>query len=539
MTRLFCFPPNTPTSSRLILLVAAVVLLSAGYLTLGTRSSLSMALVLDIPPALTGPLGHPTYEDIREYERMLPQHRIGSPSTRNRSRYLFFYSEAGETGQVSSTLCKSLLTAVSFRWNNVLQEQYVSHRSSFSTYTRSLKVRLLNTHLAYLANRGYVFVDYRPRDHPPLPDTFPNSTRAVLRVPMNAFTSGPTGGGSWGRTSSVPRPISRQWWDTVCPHERIVEVRFQELLRNANVTEESPGDVLLTSLAKELRAIPDECVSLIDGAPFDFNYINTFKLLPAWDTYGSSPTLTRFLYAPLITRAVARNFPLLSLSPFSRPPRFLTPAPALIPDTPHAGSALSPYPLAAFAPLSPGAPPLPGLLGIHYRRGDFAEHCTNLADWGADFNVWNRFALAAMRTQQRYPALPDDLPIPPGTSRRDAAYAHCYPSLLAAVARVKQVREDARRQFGQDLKVVYVSTNAERGEVVELAERLREDGWAKVVSSWDLSLAVDEGTVGQAVDMAVLGLAETIIGNAYSSMTSNVVQFRIAGGRHVNTSRFW
>ncbi|KAJ7364732.1 hypothetical protein DFH08DRAFT_950295 [Mycena albidolilacea] len=158
-----CLPQHASTLPRLIALIGIsfIVISGVGYRILSTQTSLD--LVQHTPHSDTLALGHPTFEDVREYERALPQHRVLTFATTAPKKYLFSPWEAWGTGR-----------------NNVFQEQ------------------LLNTHLAYLANRGYVFVDYIARDHPPFPDTLPNGTRHMLHIPMNAFTSGPIGGGSWG-----------------------------------------------------------------------------------------------------------------------------------------------------------------------------------------------------------------------------------------------------------------------------------------------------------------------------------------------------
>jgi hypothetical protein len=94
----------------------------------------------------------------------------------------------------------------------------------------------------------------------------------MLHIPMNAFTSGPIGGGSWGAAgdASVPRPIAQRWWDAVCPPEKVVEVHMAETMRELNIVDETLGDERLMRWASKLRAMPDECVAVIGGTPFNF-----------------------------------------------------------------------------------------------------------------------------------------------------------------------------------------------------------------------------------------------------------------------------
>ncbi|KAJ7759594.1 hypothetical protein B0H16DRAFT_1456862 [Mycena metata] len=89
-----------------------------------------------LPPPIFGPqivdpltqvLGHPSFNDIRLYERERPQHVPPRMLPKGDNR-----------------------------------------------------PRLLNTHLAYRAQRAYVFPNYIPRDHPAFPDILPNGTRHML-----------------------------------------------------------------------------------------------------------------------------------------------------------------------------------------------------------------------------------------------------------------------------------------------------------------------------------------------------------------------
>ncbi|KAJ7092322.1 hypothetical protein B0H15DRAFT_1021070 [Mycena belliarum] len=506
-------------------LVAVVVLSGFAYNALVSRSPLagvdyfSPASEVEILA-----LDHPNFADIRKYERTLPQHRLPTFMTKTRPRYVYFSNEAWGTG-----------------WNNVFQEQ------------------LINTHLAYLAHRGYVFPDYIARDHPPFPDALPNGTRHMLHIPMNAFTSGPTGGGELGAGADPhsPRAISLEWWDAVCPRAQVVEVTVADVVRELGITETSTGEERLMRWAAKLRDMKAECVTVIGGSPFDYmcarllprlpfltstSFVGSDRVVALWPSYGHSPTLTQHAWSALITRALSRNFALFSAAdmPAALAPSFISRITAAT----GAGSIAEPYPLTAFTPLRTDAPPIAGLLGLHVRRGDFAEHCTSLAGWGSDYNAWNVFGRPdiAAAGAGRYPALPDHLIVPAGTARGDAAYAHCWPTPAAIVARAREVRTAAASGEAfpaQALQSVYIATNGEPEWVRALALLLQEDGWGAVKSSCDMRLARDEFAVAQAVDMAALVAAETFIGVGFSSLSSNVVQLRLAGGRHAATNRFW
>ncbi|KAJ7663092.1 hypothetical protein DFH06DRAFT_1087918 [Mycena polygramma] len=480
MGRLRLWLPRGCQLPRLAALTLLALVFLSTYTILGTHTA--SRLVVYTPPTHAVELGHPTFEEVREYERTLPQHRAPSVFERSRPRYLFFPWEAWGTG-----------------WNNVFQEQ------------------LLNTHLAYLANRGYVFVDYIARDHPPFPDALPNGTRHMLHIPMTAFTTGPTGGGSWGSNPNtlpvnpaVPHGVSQRWWEAACPPEKVVEVQLGATMEELNITDATSGAERLLRWAEKLREMPQECVSVVGGTSFDFVFMNLpEKVLSLWPSYGSSPTLTEFTWSPLITRALFRN---------------------------------RRYALSAFAPLriSTPSPSFPRLLALHIRRGDFETHCALLAERGMGFNAWAGLG----DTHARGTGGVDG-----GMSRKDAAMGHCWPDVEDIVARVRSVRAEYLSSSSPELSsqkqapprrldTIYIATNAERAWVDLLAERLRKEGW-RVGSSLDMWTSEEERAVGQAVDMGVLVGAEVFIGQGFSSLTSNVVQLRLAGGRAPGTIRFW
>lgn len=109
-----CLPRHVTRNKPLALILLALVLFSGfGYRTLNSQTQTYLHPVA--PPAHVLALGHPTFEDVREYERTLPQHRMSSFSAKNRprcvcqsspslgsersrGRYLFFPWEAWGTG---------------------------------------------------------------------------------------------------------------------------------------------------------------------------------------------------------------------------------------------------------------------------------------------------------------------------------------------------------------------------------------------------------------------------------------------------------
>ncbi|TFK56891.1 hypothetical protein OE88DRAFT_1650384 [Heliocybe sulcata] len=239
--------------------------------------------------------------------------------------------------------------------------------------------------------------------------------------------------------------------------------------------------------------------------------------------------MTNFHWSPLVHSAVELNSNL-----FTSSPSFLS---SLLSYLPFISSPSYPSTLAQYKPI-------PGLLALHIRRGDFVDHCHHLAKWSSRYNGFNSF-----------PELPDQFEPPAGggwgetTPENDATYIrHCFPSIEQIVERVTQVRnfEATRlRRKGGGLKNVFIMTNGPKEWVDELKEALSRRGieegqeWKNVASSRDLVLNREQKGVAQAVDMVIGQRAQVIIGNGFSSLTSNIVMLRRANDIHPDTNRFW
>ncbi|KAF7367928.1 SH3 and PX-domain-containing 3 [Mycena sanguinolenta] len=441
-------------------------------------------------------LARPTFNEIRTYERNLPQSPRFTSNGTDLPRYLFFPKALWGSG-----------------WNNVFQEQ------------------LLNSHLAYLSQRAYVFPPFTPQDHPPFPDTLPDGKRSLLEIPMNALVSGPTGGGPLsddGSDSIMRRAIPQESWDIVCPWWKTVDVTVDDIMREMRLDGTSDAVDVMGKFAEKLLKMSAPCVRIQGGSVFDQLFIGSSRILSLWPSYGHSPILQNFAWSPLVTAAMFWNFHLLSND---KPPKYLLPR------------GRRPHKFESFPPLHNSEPPIAGLLGIHVRRGDFEGHCVNLVNGGADYNAWSALGTPGLPNRPSHPAsfdsvwvaLPNYLDIPAGQSRRDAAYDHCWPAPEAIVARANEVRDSAE---GRGLGRIYISTNGDPSWVTDLARLLAIDGW-EVSSSLDMELTLEETAVSQAVDMGILTAAQVFIGMGFSSLTSNVVQIRLAGGRRPDTIYFW
>ncbi|KAI0309572.1 hypothetical protein OF83DRAFT_1179473 [Amylostereum chailletii] len=415
------------------------------YLRLTTpRRALCVALLALALLALTVlAAAPPSFADVRELERRLPQHDLALPSPEGaHGRYVFFADQWTGLGL-----------------NNILQES------------------LMLSHLAHRARRAYVFHDYTWSTTPApfVPDIDLDAHALALRparIPLNAFISGPTAGGPM----PAPRAVSRAFWEEVCPEAR--RTLFAE------VPPEDLGDTeRMAWWVAKLEEREEGCllVRFNGRRPFGFDFFSTSRFLALYPSLQSSPILAAFAWSPLVLAALASNAHLL-------PP-----------------------------PTASGV--LPGVLAVHLRRGDYAEHCTYLAAQGLGYMGMNQ-----------HPALPDrfDPPSPSdGDGDADARYApHCLPTLPQVVARLHAVRA-----AHPALRHVYLMTNGARAWSDALRRALRDaGGWARVLSGRDLALPGAAAHVAAAVDMAIAERAEVFVGNGFSSLSANVAMLRLARG---------
>jgi hypothetical protein len=139
------------------------------------------------------------------------------------------------------------------------------------------------THLAYLTDRAYVFPSYTPRDHPPFPDTLANGTRHMLNIPMNAFVSGPTGGGPLsadGQSDPLARrAISEEWWNLVCPPETVKVVNFYQAIKKLRLDTNSDGEEMVARWAHMVLKMSEPCVSIAVGSVFDYLCVTSTLVL--------------------------------------------------------------------------------------------------------------------------------------------------------------------------------------------------------------------------------------------------------------------
>lgn len=210
---------------------------------------------------------------------------------------------------------------------------------------------------------------------------------------------------------------------------------------------------------------------------------NKHEMLPIWPVMSQSPILKLFGWSALAQSAFDANRGLFSPAPLVEP---YVPAPAC----PHC---IDPY------------APLPGLLAMHLRRGDFIEHCPNLCHWWANFNAFNQF-----------PSFPDQWQAPGGSEdERMAVYMRrCLPTIEQIVEKVEAIRASAE---GAGLRNIYIMTNGDREWLAALKDALRRFfPWEHIATSRDLTWTPEQKYVAQATDMLIGERAQVLIGNGVS-----------------------
>ncbi|KAF8529730.1 hypothetical protein BU17DRAFT_73045 [Hysterangium stoloniferum] len=372
-------------------------------------------------------------------------------------------------------------------WNNVLNEL------------------LLCTHLAWRTKRAYVFQNYMWKK-----DFFPWSVPSAPYTPLNALIAGPTAGGPWSSTDNSPRSISLIWWDKVCPEE---DIGYIDAATAKNPVRGKDAKAVMDYWVKLFNDMPQRCIYVRPGSgddfpqTFDVKTVSTPLILPLLEEFRNSP-VSRLLHTPpLVNSAIRRNehilFPQNTVSHFTR---------------------------------------YAGMMAIHVRRGDYVDACQHLADWNNTFYMWNLL-----------PDLPD--PFNPGgpveghdevgknTPENYVLFKkRCYPSEEALITKITESKRDWESGEGRGaapLTTLYILTNANKQWMDAFRTRMIDEGWNNVATTSDLTLDSEQTAVSMAIDMDIARRAAVLIGNGWSSMTSNIVHRRLVDGHPYSSVRFW
>jgi len=242
--------------------------------------------------------------------------------------------------------------------------------------------------------------------------------------------------------------------------------------------------------------------------------------------------ISHFRWSDVVLHCVARNIPLIThtRSATATPVTHFSPPGTINSD--RIGTVI-PVPPGAISSLRKDES-LPEVLALHIRRGDYGPHCHSMASYASGYNSWNLL-----------PSLPDVYNPPDGI--REGAdleefMRHCWPSVDDIVRRVRDVKHDYETQGRGQLKTVYVLTNGKRPWIDELSGALLSSGmgWERVTSSRDLVyVGQAEKLANQAADMEIARRAAVFVGNGFSTMTANILMFRLVHGMSAQTTRFW
>ncbi|KAF9059785.1 hypothetical protein BDP27DRAFT_1340719 [Rhodocollybia butyracea] len=452
-----------------------------------------------------------TYEDVRVYERSLPQHRIRDAVT----------EKIGKDGVMERVHRRKYLWFDGALWghglNNVLQESFVM------------------AYVAQLSHRAYVFEDH-VWSKSPLPYTIYDFALRPSRIPLNAFISGPSAGGPLpGSSNSLTRrSVSLEFFNSVChPEERKV-LNTRDAPIDASLGR--GADEIVKWFVDRLIAFNDEpCVVVDSGGRtlFDRELFGTKRILPIFSPLLESPILANFAWSPLVLSAVARNFAILQPADLSD----------LYPPSRH---------LDSDSTATSGV--LSGLLAVHLRRGDYSRHCRRLVGWDDEYMGVNQFHSLPDRFEAdeylrehrpltditsivstRNSTIPTS--IPHRTAEEHAVLTpyyleHCLPEIPAIVQRLHEVRLEYEMHSSAPpseekytLKRIYLLSNGWPYWLNSLRSALKADGWEDV-------------HVSMAVDMAIAEKAEVFVGNGFSSLSGNIVTLRLSRGFKPESNRF-
>ncbi|KAH9894968.1 hypothetical protein C8Q73DRAFT_790163 [Cubamyces lactineus] len=379
----------------------------------------------------------------------------------------------------------------------------------------AVQEHILNAYLAYKAGRSFVFGNFTWNDDGSpysdyegsgkiIPSQYPTPCSCEV-LPIYS----PIVGEPFAPGDNAPLAVSRDYFDHLCPNK--VEFARQEL--HANLTSPNSVAEITEKWASLLKNLDESCVqSTLDSGPI-YSHHDVWgvrmSLLDVWQDLKQSPFLTQFGWSPLVELAFDTNRDLFA-------------------------SSTEPY--LSSTPFTSNAErysPIPGLMAIHVRRGDYATHCRTLAMWSEDFVSVNAF-----------PGMRDPFVVPPheewgnNTPENVEVYRRrCLPTIEEIVRKVAEVRAEPE---ARGVRRLYIMTNGSPEYIAELKDALHEAGsWEMIASSRDLVLSWEQKYVSHAVDLLVAQRAQVLLGNGFSTLTSNAVMMRMANGFPTGSTRFW
>ncbi|KAF9244158.1 hypothetical protein BU15DRAFT_86106 [Melanogaster broomeanus] len=343
---------------------------------------------------------------------------------------------------------------------------------------------LTNALLAHATNRAFVFDNFTAfRDDAGDFSEF-NGKLVPSRIPLSAIISGPIVGSSFDLGDPTPRAVSREYYEKVCPNSTLIDSwTINEHLRH---DPDVPASQIFDLWVEKLDSMNDSCVEMQRGSfqIFEIWLFGSTRILSLWPQLSKSPILRNFSWSPLVLKTYAANAQLFGAAP--KPSRFF--------------------------------------------HRDFTDHCTHLAKWGSDWNGFNKFA-----------DFPDKFQVPAGAGGGEVTEKNLQVT-EKIVEKVREVLAEQKMLYGgkKELNRIYVMTNGDVAWLMQLKEGLMGvKRWDAISSSRELRLGWESKHIAQSVDMLVGQQAQVFIGNGFSSLTSNIVMFRMLNELPPDDTRFW
>ncbi|KAI0789474.1 hypothetical protein C8Q75DRAFT_718257 [Abortiporus biennis] len=358
---------------------------------------------------------------------------------------------------------------------------------------------MLDSYLVYKTGRINVFDNYT-WDRYGWDYGYRDGVVVPSRVPLTAMIAGPLVGDPFPIDDPVPPTVLVDYFQQVCPKPTVVNTGD---IAN-ELSESIRADELIQIWTENINAMQDRCIEIDrnSGRIFSWGIFgDASRLLDVWPEYKASPIIQNFRWSDLVESAFDTNLHLFSSTDKDK----------------------TMYPYTT----------VNELLALHIRRGDYVSHCDELAQNAVEWNGFNAF-----------PRFPDQWKIPTGCGDGEATLEcrevyrkSCYPTVQQIVAKVEEI---CSTSVGQGLKNVFIMTNGETRWVEELKEALAKvRKWEKISSTLDMKLSHEQTYIDQAIDMLIGQRAQVVIGNGWSSLTSNIVMLRMARDAPPESNRFW
>ncbi|KAH8102280.1 hypothetical protein BXZ70DRAFT_65971 [Cristinia sonorae] len=368
-----------------------------------------------------------------------------------------------------------------YGWGNVMQEH------------------LFDAFLAHKAGFGFVFDNYTWSRRGPEYSVYRDRVVIPSRIPFSAMLAGPIVGEPFPEGDPTPRAIRQEYFAEICPNP--VKLQGKE------ITDQyvwGSTSTLIKKWIEKFESVGSNCIEIAEGSgqPFTLWTFGMMNVMDAWSDFVASPIIQQFRWSHLIESGFSRNLPLISSGPPARS---------------------FPY------------TPIPGLLVLQLRRGDYAEHCYNLLNWGSEWQAFNRFS--QFPDQFKLAPRPESGPIPESSTVEHMK--HCYPTPAEIAFRVEQILQS---EEGKSLTDIYLMTNGKADFIAEVKQEVsRVHAWKSIKSSRDLVVDREQQYVKQAIDMLIGLRSDVIVANGWSSMSSNVAMLRMAlyPEHSAKRTRYW